>query len=76
MGAAQADTLLIEKKNQDVQVETPRRGIDMNQVKSRFGEPKRTFDAVGEPPISRWQYNDFIVYFEYDKVLHSVMTNY
>jgi hypothetical protein len=28
---------------------------------------------VGDPPISRWVYDHFTVYFEYDKVLHSVV---
>jgi hypothetical protein len=27
---------------------------------------------VGQPPIERWEYPGFIVYFEYRNVLHSV----
>ena len=29
--------------------------------------------AVGEPPISRWVYADFVVFFEYDRVIHAVI---
>jgi len=29
--------------------------------------------AVGDPPISRWEYNGFSVYFEHDLALHSVI---
>jgi len=29
--------------------------------------------AVGDPPISRWEYADFTVYFEYDRVVHAVL---
>jgi hypothetical protein len=28
--------------------------------------------SVGEPPISSWEYEPFVVYFEYDRVIHSV----
>jgi hypothetical protein len=30
---------------------------------------------VGKPPISRWEYPGFIVYFESDHVIHSVVAN-
>jgi hypothetical protein len=29
---------------------------------------------VGEPPITRWDYGSYSVYFEYDVVLFSVLT--
>jgi len=50
----------------------PNRGISMDQVLSDFGEPVSRNDAVGEPPITEWNYGDFRVYFEYQTVLHSV----
>jgi len=37
------------------------------------GSPTASLIASGEPPISSWQYRDYIVYFEYDHVLHSVL---
>lgn len=53
--------------------EKPRRGITRSQVRSRFGEPESIRQAVGDPPISAWEYPDYIVYFEHDLVLHSVI---
>jgi hypothetical protein len=41
-------------------------------VESTYGSPNSKVPAVGDPPISRWEYGDFIVFFEYDKVIHSV----
>lgn len=52
----------------------PERGMDMEKVRSRFGEPLRVLPAVGDPPITRWDYDGYRVFFEYDKVLHSVVT--
>lgn len=51
----------------------PTTGISMEQVTQQFGEPKSRMDAVGEPPITRWVYKNFIVFFEYQRVIHSVV---
>ena len=51
----------------------PVRGMDMANVEHIFGTPLEKQDAVGKPPITRWVYSDYIVYFEYNKVLHTVM---
>lgn len=50
----------------------PPRGVTKSEVRERLGEPRRRVAAVGDPPISRWVYDQFTVYFEYDRVLHSV----
>lgn len=50
----------------------PRRGISMDRVLSEFGEPERRNEAIGEPPITEWDYDAFRVYFEYQTVLHSL----
>jgi hypothetical protein len=50
----------------------PSRGMNMRQVEQRFGAPQRHMPAVGEPPISRWEYPSYSVYFERDRVLHTV----
>ena len=50
----------------------PSRGTTMESVRSRLGDPGREVAAVGEPPISRWVYPEFTVYFEHNRVLHSV----
>ena len=52
---------------------TPSRGMTMNQVAAKFGTPTTKIPAVGKPPISRWEYPGFVVYFEADHVIHSVV---
>lgn len=51
----------------------PERGNSMDWVLSQLGEPEARHPAVGDPPIARWDYADFYVYFEYQHVLHSVL---
>ena len=51
----------------------PNRGSSMATVQSQFGEPVNRHSAVGEPPITRWDYPHFAVYFEHDRVLHAVL---
>jgi hypothetical protein len=53
----------------------PMRGASMTEVENRFGAPERRVSAVGQPPISRWVYADFVVYFEYSHVVHAVRKN-
>jgi hypothetical protein len=50
----------------------PTRGMSMAQVEARFGAPTEKFAAVGQPPITRWVYPAFVVYFEYSHVVHAV----
>lgn len=57
------------KKN----VERPPTGMSSEKVREKFGEPLDWKEPVGDPPISRWEYQDFVVYFEYDHVVHTVM---
>jgi hypothetical protein len=52
---------------------TPTRGMTMTQVASKFGDPVSKVPAVGKPPIARWEYLGFVVYFEQDHVIHSVV---
>ncbi len=73
LGTAGADTLTMVD-GPDAAAGRPTRGMTMNKVESRFGAPDRRVPAVGDPPIARWEYPGFIVYFEYDKVLHAVAT--
>jgi hypothetical protein len=53
-------------------VATPTRGTSMAQVEARFGTPAERFAAVGQPPITRWVFPTFVVYFEYQHVIHAV----
>jgi hypothetical protein len=52
----------------------PQRGASSTQVQSRWGDPRQREAAVGDPPISRWIYAGFTVYFEHSHVIHSVAT--
>ncbi|MBA3582372.1 MAG: hypothetical protein H0W44_07995 [Gammaproteobacteria bacterium] len=49
----------------------PTRGIEKMAVEQQFGGPLSVEGPVGQPPITRWIYNEFEVVFEYDHVVHS-----
>ena len=73
-----ADVLLLEvidssPANHTAGVLRPRSGQEMDLVRSRFGEPLQEIPWVGDPPISRWIYDQYTVYFEYDKVITTVV---
>lgn len=72
--AARADTLLIDGVERSAQSASlrPTRGMTMAAVEARHGAPSTRTPAVGEPPIARWEYPGFTVYFEFDRVIHSV----
>ncbi|HEX9404562.1 MAG TPA: hypothetical protein VF917_09030 [Steroidobacteraceae bacterium] len=74
---AGAETIAVDSgiavKESDVV--TPARGMSMDQVATKFGAPVTKVPAVGKPPISRWEYPGFVVYFEADRVIHSVVAN-
>ena len=55
-------------------VDRPSRGMSMTAVESRFGQPATRHNAVGQPPITRWDYPGFAVYFEHQFVIHAVVT--
>jgi hypothetical protein len=54
-------------------VETPQRGSSMTAVEAKFGAPANKSSPVGNPPITKWFYPNFVVVFENDKVLHAVV---
>lgn len=54
-------------------VNRPSRGMGMDKVQATYGAPTRKVAPIGEPPIERWEYPGFTVYFEYKKVIHSVV---
>ena len=51
----------------------PQRGMLKDQVRERYGEPLTMSAPVGDPPISRWTYDDFVVFFEYRHVISAVI---
>ncbi|WP_334223703.1 hypothetical protein [Thiosocius teredinicola] len=75
---ANADTLLMDSiksapANSKSGVQRPRSGTSMATVRSQFGEPSSVKDAVGEPPITRWVYPSYTVYFEHEHVIDTVV---
>jgi len=58
----------------DTAVDRPVRGSTMQSVESRFGAPTSKHAAVGKPPITRWDYPGFSVFFENDRVIHAVVS--
>lgn len=52
---------------------TPARGLSMDKVEAQYGAPSNRVAAVGNPPITRWEYPGFVVFFENNIVLHSVV---
>jgi hypothetical protein len=56
----------------------PARGMDMANVEHIYGAPLEKLTPVPakgtpkHPPITRWVYPAFVVYFEYNHVVHAV----
>jgi hypothetical protein len=81
ISAAVAETIVVNDAVQvrDSQLERPKRGLTMDQVEKQFGAPSTRHPAVGgssqqQPPITRWDYSGFSVFFEHDRVIDSVVT--
>jgi hypothetical protein len=69
---ASSETLLIPVGQQQQGLSLPTTGMSEQQVIESFGKPQSIGAAVGEPPIVRWRYEGFTVYFETGHVIHSV----
>ena len=70
---ATADVLLIQQVRQAGRMDVPVNGMSMSEVESRYGNAKQRDAAVGQPPITRWVYDRWSVFFEYDRVLYTVL---
>ena len=71
---ALAQTLEIPLGQQgDAVASLPQLGESKRSVLERFGLADEEHPAVGQPPITRWDYRSFSVYFEYDHVINSVL---
>ena len=55
-------------------VERPSRGVTMATVEAKFGAPQTRHPAVGKPAITRWDYANFSVFFEGERVIDAVAT--
>ena len=80
-GSTLADTVVVNDQVQVRQssVDRPKRGLTMGEVEKQYGAPVSRHPAVGggspqRPPITRWDYSGFSVFFEGDRVIHSVVT--
>mgnify|MGYP007079480646 FL=1 len=54
-------------------IKKPTKGSTQQSVLTEFGDPITQTPAVGVPPISRWEYQDYYVYFENNHVIHTVL---
>jgi len=70
---AAADVLVIEQVRQAGEMAVPANGQTTSEVESAFGAPDSKSGPVGDPPITRWNYQHWSVYFEYDRVLFTVL---
>ena len=73
---AKAETVVVDDQVmvRASSVERPARGITMGAVEAKFGAPANRHAAVGKPPITRWDYAGFVVYFEHERVIDAVAT--
>ena len=82
-GAAVAETVVVDDQVMVKQssVERPKRGLTMGEVEAKFGAPVEKHAAVStpgtahQPPITRWDYASFSVFFEHDRVIDAVATS-
>ena len=72
-GTAHCEVLLIDRVEAKQNMSVPQKSSTMTEVKNQFGEPLTESPAVGNPPITRWDYEHFVVYFEYQHVITTVL---
>ena len=72
-GTASADVLIIDEVRQVARMNLPENGQTMDTTESKYGTPGQRHQAVGDPPITRWDYRTYSVYFEHELVLFSVL---
>jgi hypothetical protein len=75
-GLAQAELVADDGKVEVAPSNTPHpaAGALMKTVEKQFGAPSTRHPTVGKPPITRWDYPGFSVFFEGDRVIDSVAT--
>ena len=76
-GSAVAETIVVNDQVQVMpsQVDRPKRGSTMDEVEKHFGAPVNRHPTVGAPPITRWDYSGFSVFFVKDRVIDAVVTS-
>lgn len=78
LSTVQADVLGIPENPPETTLALPSKGEAQTAVLRRYGEPARRHAAVGgasaaQPPITRWDYSGFSVFFENSHVVHAVV---
>ena len=73
-----AQQTLTERVQDEKSMNLPGRGLTMAQVEKEYGAPLRKLsprggDTAKHPTINRWEYSNFIVYFQQNRVIHSVL---
>ncbi|WP_126454840.1 hypothetical protein [Sulfuriflexus mobilis] len=71
--AAETLSIIDAPANSTTGIPRPGRGMTMQQVEAAFGSPRQKMAPVGEPPITRWVYEQYTVHFEHDRVIHSAV---
>lgn len=76
--ALQAETLSVPETPAANAANLPQRGVSQAAVLKSFGEPQTRHSAVGggsaqQPPITRWDYAGYSVFFENDHVVDVVV---
>jgi hypothetical protein len=80
-GPVCADTLVMDNVQASTQAGVPQRGLSMDAVRARFGNPVTehapvpTNEGPLHPPITRWDYPGYSVFFENSTVLHTVVVH-
>lgn len=81
-GPAKADVLATPEENpaatSPAPASLPAKGVTMSAVEKKFGAPREKHAPRGggspkHPPITRWDYEGFAVFFEHDKVVDAVI---
>lgn len=77
-GTAGADVVTVPETANTPSMTVPAKGASMNEVVKKFGEPRNKRPTVGgdtpkHPPITRWDYDNFVVIFEKDRVVDAVV---
>lgn len=76
---AQAETLHARHSARSAAADgLPQRGLSMAQVQKLYGAPVAKLapaggDAPRHPVINRWRYDGYTVYFERNRVIHTVV---
>lgn len=71
---SQASEVVIPLSGQEIKKNLvgPKRGTSMKQVEAKYGKALKVHPTKGKPPITRWDYAEFSVYFESKSVIHTV----